>query len=102
ELPVRRNTLEFGSDPPVEQIHIMTAFCQDHRRGFALLVPVSSHKTMGKMPEPDVFRMADQDGSSDDSAVQQFFDLSVKLRVAEHMAYQYFFIGFQGLFDDFL
>ena len=58
---------------PQHDIHIMTAFLQDHRTGFLCISPVSSYKAMCLMPVTYLFHMLDSHKSSYFAFFQKFF-----------------------------
>lgn len=58
---------------PVEDIHVMAAFGNDHGSGGFAVAPVSAHEGVGKVPRPHAFIGIEGDDFPDFPAVDDFF-----------------------------
>ena len=47
----------FVSHPPVDEVNVMTRLCQQRKRAGCLVIPVSSHIRMGKVPPANLQNM---------------------------------------------
>ena len=87
-----------GSDAafqPHDQIHVMAALCQQHRRAaFFLVAPFAAYKRYGQMMVADMLRRLNIDDIADFTRKQAPLDLRIKGRVPQHMADHHLTPGF--------
>lgn len=82
----------------MEEIEIVTALGQNHRRGFRVVSPISPHIGMRVMEILHLFGAFEENEIADDPTFEQFFQFDERRGVAENMADDDLFpIDFCGL-----
>ena len=81
-----RNAFAFRASVPLQQVEVVTAFCQNHRGGIFFPTPVAAHVGMRLMPVGDSFECLDSNQTTDSTAFNEFSCLHERRCVAKNVA----------------
>ena len=74
------------SDPPSQQIEVVTALGQEHEGGAGLVAEISADEGMGLVPPGDAFEVLDRADLAEDAGSDPFLDFFVIRGILEAMA----------------
>ena len=75
------------SHPVVDEVHVMTTLCHQRERVLRLISPVTTDKTVSKVPEANILSMVDCHHLTNGSTVNDLLDLDHRWKVSEHVTY---------------
>ena len=94
------HALIFTAREPIEQVEVVAALCQQHRRGLVLSAPVAAHIAVREMPIGDVFVVLDEHYLAQRARIDYLLDTPVIRGVAQNMAHEHLRALFPRLFLD--
>ena len=85
--PERRQALALGSRKPIQKVHIVTAFCKQHRGRVLFSAPVASDVAVAEMPPGDMLVVLDEFDLSQHSAVYYLLYPAIVVSITENVAH---------------